>query len=205
MAKRSYRQNCSLAQAVDLLGERWTLLLVRDLLVAPRRFRDLERSLKGIGPNLLAARLKDLEAAGIVERCDGEGRARTYALTHSGVALEPAVLALVRWGLTHGPGNQPGFHHQDDWDLLALKALFRPHRAGPLELRVQYRAAEMTGWMKLTAGTATIGLGELDRADLVIDGTVADLFLSDEPPERLLSRGSASDLQHYMSAFALRA
>jgi DNA-binding HxlR family transcriptional regulator len=122
MSKRSYKQNCALARANDVIGERWTLLLVRDLLISPHRFNQLLASQKGMGTNLLASRLKDLETANIVERRAGEGGARLYVLTERGRALEPAVLALIRWGLTHGPENRPGDHHHDEWDLLALKA-----------------------------------------------------------------------------------
>ena len=97
MAKRSYRQNCALAQASDVLGERWTLLLVRDLLVGPRRFGALSKSLKGMGSNLLAARLKELEAAGIIERRATDAGGHLYALTERGQALEPNCGRYIRW------------------------------------------------------------------------------------------------------------
>jgi DNA-binding HxlR family transcriptional regulator len=205
MAKRSYKQNCALAQAVDVIGERWTLLLIRDLLVGPRRFRDLLQSQKGIGTNLLAARLKDLELAGILERRNSGGGTHTYALTHSGKALEPSVLALVRWGLVHGPQNQPDYHHHDDWDLVALKALFQPQRAGDLAVTAQFHSDTLNGWMKIDAGTASIGLGQLATADLVIAATITDLFMGREPPESVLAVGDAENLKRFMSAFALRA
>ncbi|MGI9247862.1 MAG: winged helix-turn-helix transcriptional regulator [Woeseiaceae bacterium] len=205
MAKRSYKQNCALAQAVDVVGERWSLLLIRDLLVGPRRFRDLTQSLKGIGTNLLAARLKDLELAGILERRSRNGGTHTYALTQSGQALEPAVLALVRWGLVHGPQNQPDYHHQDDWDLVALKALFQPQRAGNLIIGVQFTSDTLTGWMKIDAGAVSIGLGQLATADLVVVATIADLFKGREPPESVLAAGDVANLRRFMSVFALRA
>ena len=201
MAKRSYRQNCALARAIDVVGERWTLLLVRDLLVGPRRFRDLVRSLKGIGTNLLASRLKELEDAGLIERRDAAG----YALTKSGEALEPAVLALVRWGLVHGPRNQPGDYHEDEWDLVALKALFQPQRAVDLRLAVQFDSDAMTGWMRIDAGNVAIGLNRLANPDLVIDATIAELFTGERQPESLLDSGDAGDLERFMRAFALRA
>ena len=201
MAKRSYRQNCALARAADVIGERWTLLLVRDLLVGPRRFRDLVRSLKGIGTNLLTSRLKDLETAGLIERRGEQG----YALTTSGLALEPAVLALVRWGLVYGPQNQPGDYHEDEWDLVALKALFQPQRAGNLQLRVQFDSKELLGWMQIDPGSVSIGAGRIDDPTLVIDGTIAGLFTGEIAPESLLISGNAEDLKRFMKAFALRA
>lgn len=205
MTKRSYRQNCALARAIDVIGERWTLLLVRDLLAGPRRFRDLARSLKGIGTNLLTDRLKDLESAGLIERRRIDGGASAYALTASGAALEPAILALVRWGLVHGPQNRPEDHHQDDWDLVALKALFQSKRADDLSTSVQFDAAGLQGWVKIDAGSVSISRGRSENPDLVIAGSIADLFTGSDTPASLLSAGEERDLARFMSAFALRA
>jgi DNA-binding HxlR family transcriptional regulator len=177
MTKRSYRQNCALALAADLVGERWSLLLIRDLLVGPKRYKDLNQSLQGMGTNLLASRLKELEEAGIIERQERGGGAHVYALTDSGRALEPAILALVRWGLTFLPDRIEGFYHQDDWDLVALKAI---------------RDQQLT-----------IGLGESGKADITINGTVEDLFVETKNPAALLSSGSPQELNQFMSSFAL--
>ncbi len=201
MARRRYRQNCALARAADVIGERWTLLLIRDLLVGPRRFRDLARSLRGIGTNLLSSRLKELETAGLIERRGAQG----YALTASGAALEPAVLALVRWGFVYGPQNQPGDYHEDPWDLVALKALFQPQRAGAQGLRVQFDSDGLQGWMRIESGSASIGVGRLQDPELVIGGTIAELFTGDVAAESLLVSGDPKDLQKFIQAFALRA
>ena len=202
MSKRSYQQNCALARAGDVIGERWSLLLVRDLLVAPRRFNELLASLKGMGTNLLAKRLKDLEAAGVVERANAKG---AYSLTARGYALEPAILALVRWGLLHGPENRPGDHHRHDWDLLALKSVFQPDRADGLSLTVQFDCDALQGWVRIEAQTMAIGLGQVDGADISIAGTVSDLFLGDKEPLTLINAGSPDDLRRFVAAFALRA
>ncbi len=100
MSKRSYDQHCTVAHALDVVGERWTLLLVRELLTGPKRFKDLLWGLPGIGTNLLAARLKALEEHGVVRRGTlpppaGSG---IYELTGLGRSLEPVVVALSRWG-----------------------------------------------------------------------------------------------------------
>ena len=205
MSKRSYQQNCALARANDVIGERWTMLLLRDLLISPLRFNELLVSLKGMGTNLLASRLKDLEAADIVERREGEGGTRVYALTDRGRALEPAVLALIRWGLAHGPENQPGDHHRDGWDLLALKALFQPDRATDRAVCVQFAAPDFAGWARIEDRRMSIGAGVAENADIGINGTVADLFLVAATPSDLLTKGAAADLRAFMSAFALRA
>src|SRR5436305_5264922 len=101
--RRSYNQYCGLAAALDMLGERWTLLIVRELLVRPCRYRDLLANLPGIGTNLLAERLKFLTDNGIVQQRDVGGRSKrqVYELTNAGQALRPVVLSLARWGLEH--------------------------------------------------------------------------------------------------------
>ncbi len=204
MSRRSYRQNCALARASDVVGERWTMLLLRDLLISPRRFNELQQSLRGIGANLLAARLKDLEAAGIVERRAGEGGTRVYALTAAGIALEPAVLALIRWGLSYGPENREGDHHRKDWDLLALKAMFRPERALDLAVTAQFDAPEFQGWARIADEQMSVGVGAAVDADLKIHGTVPELFVDAAHPPDLLSKGETGSLRRFMGAFALR-
>lgn len=201
MSKRSYQQNCALARAGDVVGERWTLLLVRDLLVAPRRFNELLASLKGMGTNLLADRLRYLEGAGVIERVHARG---AYSLTAKGNALEPAILALIRWGLLHGPDNRPGDHHRHDWDLLALKSAFQQNRADGLSLIVSFDCDKFLGWVRIEDRLMTIGLGQTDHADLAIAGTVADLFLGNKDRQALISAGSPEDLQRFIAAFALR-
>ena len=204
MAKRSYKQNCALAQASDVIGDRWSLLLVRDLLVSPRRFGELQQSLRGIGTNLLSSRLRELEAAGIIERLDGGEFRHHYGLTEAGKALEEAVLSLVRWGLAYGPENQKGYHHQNDWDLLALKALFQAKRAGDLSVCVQFKTDDFAGWMAIENQRVRMGLGEADSADVIVDGTIKDVFTG-PPSNRLCSSGSKEKLQRFMSAFVLPA
>lgn len=202
MTRRSYKQNCALAQASDVIGERWSLLLVRDLLVGPRRFGELQHSLRGIGTNLLASRLRELENAGIVERMEAAEFRHHYGLTNAGRALEPTLLSLVRWGLVHGPENQKGYHHQDDWDLLALKALFQADQAGDLSICIQFKTEEFAGWMSIRNRSARIGLGETESADVIVDGTIKDLFFGPQA-DQLYSAGSKRILKQFMSAFAL--
>jgi DNA-binding HxlR family transcriptional regulator len=203
MAKRSYKQNCALALAEDVIGERWSLLLVRDLLVSPRRYGELARSLKGMGTNLLAARLKDLESAGIVTRQNDAAGVQTYILTGHGRALEPAVLALIRWGMVCGPEGEEGFHHHDDWDLLALRALFQPEKAGKLSVKTQFKSPDFTGWMSIDGQSVEMGLGELPGADVIVNGTIKELFTGTQSPSASLEYGPLSKLEAFMSVFAL--
>lgn len=202
MSKRSYKQNCALARASDVIGERWTLLLLRDLLIYPRRFNQLLASQKGMGTNLLAARLKDLEAAGLVERPGDD--TRVYALTDRGRALEPAVLALIRWGLTHGPENQPGDHHHDDWDLLALKSMFQTERAAGIAVTVQFASPGLEGWAEIEDCEMRIGVGSAAQADVTVNATIAELFVKSENPMDLVTSGAPAALRRFMHAFALQ-
>lgn len=125
MERKSYGQFCALARALDRVGDRWTLLIVRELLLGPRTFRDLTRTLPGVGPSLLSKRLSGLVHDGIIQRNDAPTRSKTveYALTPAGQALEGAVLELIRWGarwMTSGPGDDAV---EPEWALLAIRAL----------------------------------------------------------------------------------
>ena len=95
---RTYDQHCSLALALDVVGDRWALLIIRDLLLGARRFGELLEGLPGIGTDILTSRLRDLEAAGLVSRRQ-EGRASWYQLTEEGRALQPAMRELAIWGV----------------------------------------------------------------------------------------------------------
>src|SRR5919106_979619 len=99
MAKRSYPQYCALARAFDVIGERWTPLLLRELSVGPRRYADLQVALPGVGTSLLAARLKELEAEGLVRRrfLSPPAARWVYDLTEDGRELADALLPLARW------------------------------------------------------------------------------------------------------------
>jgi len=202
MAKRTYKQNCALAQASDVIGERWSLLLIRDLLVGPRRFGELQQSLRGIGANLLAARLRDLEATGIVERPTSRELRQHYRLTAAGRALEATVLPLIRWGLTYGPKNRKGYYHQDDWDLLALKSLFDSKLAGDLSVCVQFKTESFVGWVAIDGQDISIGLGEAGSVDVVVNGTIKELFFMPLIDE-LVESGSAVKLRRFRSSFSL--
>jgi len=121
---RSYGQYCGLARALDVVGDRWNLLIVRQLLMAPARYRELLDGLPGVATNLLADRLRDLETAGVVERrLAEEGNAIVYALTPWGAELREPVEGLIRWStplMTRGPGED---HVHADWLVVALPAL----------------------------------------------------------------------------------
>ena len=178
MSERKYNQDCALARASDLLGERWTLLIVRDLLIAPRRFGELETRLKGMGTNLLAKRLKDMQHARLVS--GGEARS-AYHLTEMGRALEPMVLQLVRWSLHWVRHNtKPAGLHFLDWDLLAFKSLFVPDPKMRKPMVARFKAGEWIAWIRIDQQCFAFGLGEPDHApDVSFLCTVAGLRQAD--------------------------
>lgn len=121
---RSYGQYCGLARSLEVVGDRWNLLIVRQLLIAPARYGDLREGLPGIATNLLADRLRELEAAGVIERrLAGEGSVVEYALTPWGVQLRQPIESLIRWStplMVRGPGDDV---FRPEWLALAVPAL----------------------------------------------------------------------------------
>src|ERR671935_1813637 len=141
MTSRTYDQFCGVARALDLVGERWALLVVRDLILGPKRFTDLRRGLPGIGTNVLAARLKELERAGVVQRriLPPPAASAVYELTEYGRALEGPLLALGRWGAGSMGQREDGRSLRSEWLAVALKAFFRPEAAADVRADVELR------------------------------------------------------------------
>lgn len=157
MGQRRYGQYCGLAHAVELVGERWTLLIVRDLLVGPKRFTELRRGLVRIPTNILSARLKRLEADGLVRRrvLPRPASAVVYELTEYGRELDEIVLALGRWG-----ARTLGDPHEDDLVtpdsiITALRATFRPEAAVGLDLIVELRVGDVVVTARINDGVLT--------------------------------------------------
>lgn len=163
--KRTYRQNCALALSSDILGERWTLLIIRELLIQPCRFKDLNSVLVGMGTNLLTNRLKEMEAIGLIERQVKTDKRSPYQLSPKGQEAEAIVLAMIRWGqgdIVQSQG-QVDFMHHPHWDLLAMKALFIPELYRPqnptLITVIQFHTDSFSGWSKVQAEGLSFGLG----------------------------------------------
>lgn len=166
---RSYGQYCGLARSLEVVGDRWNLLIVRQLLVAPARYRDLIEGLPGIATNLLADRLRDLEASGVVERrLAGQGSVVEYALTAWGAELRRPIESLIRWStplMVRGPESDS---FRPEWLALAVPAL--------LDARVKVRTSATVGLeigylpFQLRATRSGFEVGPQDGRDL--DATV---------------------------------
>ena len=205
--KRSYKQNCALAYGLDIIGERWTLLIVRELLIADKRYGELMENLPGIGTNLLADRLKEMEERGLIDRAGGR-----YGLTDLGRGLEPVVHAIVRFGLLLNKPDDNNWLTRPEWDVVALRALydadsddgiegsnvlelnksaFLIEKAGD-EVRIRQgdddAAATRVSLSKATA--RRLGAGKLRLTDAIRSG-------------RVVVRGARSDARRLLSAFGL--
>lgn len=177
MKKREFGQYCGLARALELVGERWALLIVRDLTVRPRRYTDLQSGLPGIPTNVLATRLKELEEAGIVERrvAPAPQRGLVYALTTTGQELEPAIHALGRWGATQLGEPRPGEVVTPEAATLNLRAGFRPEQATGLTASWEIRIRDFTLHAVVTDGKLDANVGPAPVGpDLVIAVKLAD-------------------------------
>jgi DNA-binding HxlR family transcriptional regulator len=142
MSKARYNQFCALARAAEIVGERWTLLIIRELLLAPMRFGDLRERLADISPALLTDRLNGLTEAGMVQRTalPAPFNAQVYELTETGRAIQPAIRELIRWGGRFLFPVRKGETFDPDWVLLALEAIARRTAVPPcrIGLRIPY-------------------------------------------------------------------
>jgi DNA-binding HxlR family transcriptional regulator len=193
MAVRSYGQYCGLAYALELVGERWALLIVRDLILGPKRFTDLNRGLPGIPSNVLSARLKELEERGIVRRrlLPSPARSIVYELTEYGQELEDILLRLGLWGARSLRDPRAGDMLTPAALLLALRASFRPDAARKLQATYEVRVGEVVVHARVDNGLLEVAEGSLANADLVIetDQTLRSMMSGEISPEDAVEAG----------------
>lgn len=162
MTKRSYGQYCALAKTLDLVGERWTLLVVRELIFGPRRYSDVLQALPGIGTSLLAERLKNLEAAGVVRRRElpPPAASTVYELTDSGADLARALLPLVMWGARNLlTATKPGEQFRVVWPLLVVRETFDRSRAEGVDDTYEFVVEGSVGHLRVHGGRIDVREG----------------------------------------------
>jgi DNA-binding HxlR family transcriptional regulator len=185
-AKRSYGEACRFAHALDLVGERWALLVVRELLLGPKRFTDLRAGLPHASSNILSERLRDLEQGGVIQRrkLPPPAASWVYELTEWGRELEPIVTKLGAWG-ARSPFPPETQEIGPDSIVLALRSLFDPGAAGDLSAAYELRIAEERFRVEIAAGELNLDRGA--AADPTASIAVADAptlaaVLTDELP-----------------------
>lgn len=176
---RTYGEACAAAHALDLVGERWALLVVRELLLGPKRFADLRAGLPGISPNVLAERLRGLEGAGIVRRrkLPPPAASKVYELTGWGAELEPVIVSLGRWG-ARSTLRSPDAGMSVDALVLSFRTMFDPRAAGGLSASYELRLGEDRFRATVGGGRFEISRGVADRPDAIVEtdpGTLAAL------------------------------
>jgi DNA-binding HxlR family transcriptional regulator len=168
---RTYGDGCAIARALDVIGERWALLVVRELLLGPKRYTDLRGGLPNASPNVLSERLRELERAGVVRRrkLPPPAGSRVYELTEWGLALEEIVLSLGRWAARSPtpPGDAPIV--SADSVILALRALFDPDAARGLRAGYELRLGEDRFRIEVADDAFEVVRGGVDQADATIE------------------------------------
>jgi len=161
--ERNYRQYCGLAVALDAVGERWTLLIVRELLTGPRRYNDLLAGLPGVGTNLLADRLKKLCAMDVVERQD-----TGYRLGPRGEQLRETVLALSKWGISQLGEPREDMVARPQWGLLAVQAMADAGRLPEVSESYEFRIDDEVFHLVVDRGALSVARGAAADPALVI-------------------------------------
>ena len=177
MAKaRSYGDRCGVARGLDLVGERWALLVVRDLLLGPKRFTDLHSGLSGLSPDVLTQRLRELAEGGVIRRRKLAPPAGSwvYELTDWGRELEPIVTALGRWG-THAPIREGSTTIGADSVILGIRLLFSPERAEDLTATYLLRLDGQPFRLHIAQGVLDVHREEPEHVDAAIDTDAATL------------------------------
>ena len=174
--KRNYDEGCAAAHGLDLIGERWALLVVRELLLGPKRFTDLRTSLPHVSPNVLAQRLRDLEATGVVRhtKLPPPAAFQVYELTDWGTQLEPVIMALGRWA-ARSPAMPFTSPTSVNSLILALKTMFDPEAASGFEAQLELRLGEETFRVRVADRALELERGQVAQPDAVLEGDTETL------------------------------
>jgi DNA-binding HxlR family transcriptional regulator len=170
-SRRWYPDACGTALAMELVGERWALLVIRELMFGPKRFSDLRADLPGISANVLTQRLEGLEAAGVLvrRRLPPPASAQVYELTPWGYEAEPIFQVLGRWA-TRSPGHDPTLPLSNVSLMLSFRTMFDPDRAGNLKARIGFRLGGETFVVSIEKGELSAERGAVEGAELIFTG-----------------------------------
>ena len=205
---KSYRELCSVAKALDVLGDRWTLLILRELLIqGPCRYTDLANGLPGIASNLLSDRLRALETSGLVWREPAPPPVATtlFRLTERGRATEPVVVALARWGTPLIADASPNDAVRAHWVRFSASAFLRDRDPGRVPLTVQLHTPLGSSFIEISADGVSTRAGTADNPDITLEGMPqlilrllgGDLTVSESQEQGLALRGDLSVLDGF--------
>jgi len=191
--RRTYDDACAAAHALDLVGERWALLVVRELLLGPKRFTDLKAGLPGASPNVLAQRLRELEAVGVLRRrkLPPPAASRVYELTPWGEELEPVIVRLGRWG-ARSPSKPRDASMGVDSLILSFRTMFDGRAAEGLRAGYEFRFGEDRFRALVDGGRFEISRGISSRPGVVVEtdpDTLAGLVYAGRPLAEALEAG----------------
>ncbi len=195
MSHKSYNQYCGLAYALDIVGERWTILIIRELMAGPRRFTDLMDGLPGISTNLLSERLKNLEQEGILSRrvLPPPAGSTVYELTAVGLALEKSLLELGKWGSQFVPPSPDGVALLNVGSYaLTLKTFFRPEQAQEVDETYELRIDNEVLQVQIKRGEIDVQQGQALKADAIFQTdmpTYLRLLQRQLQPEMAVAQG----------------
>jgi DNA-binding HxlR family transcriptional regulator len=210
---RTYEDGCAAAHALDLVGERWALLVVRELLLGPKRFTDLRAGLPHASPNVLSQRLRELEGAGVVRRrkLPPPAASRVYELTEWGEELEPVVISLGRWG-ARSPSRPRDAGLGVDSLILSLRTMFDPRAAEGIEASFELRLGEDVFRAEVADGRFEIDREGAEQPAAAIEAdpaTLAALVYEGRPLDEALRsgkveiEGDAEAVERFLTLFVL--
>lgn len=193
-SKRRYDDACGLALGLDLIGERWALHVIRELMFGPKRFNELRAGLPGISANILTQRLEGLERHGVLtrRRLPPPASAQVYELTPWGYEAEPIIRVLGRWAV-RSPIHDPGLPLSSASLMLSFQTMLDPARAEGIDARIGFRFGEEGFVGRLTPGRFAITRGDPEGADLILLGdptTIAAAVYGGQPLAELEAAGA---------------
>jgi DNA-binding HxlR family transcriptional regulator/putative sterol carrier protein len=196
VGRRKYEDACAVAHGLELVGERWALLVVRELLLGPKRFTDLLSGLPGASPDVLTQRLRELTGAGVVHRrrLPPPAASWVYELTNWGAELEPIVLRLARWS-SRSPGMRYDAPIGVDSVVLSLKALFDAPAAEGFSATLGLRLGDQAFRLVIDDGRLEVSRGDPEPADAVLDTDQATLLAVLRTERPLAEMGNAGSLR----------
>lgn len=205
--KRSYHDSCGLAQALDLVGERWALLVVRELVFGPKRFTDLKAGLPGISPNVLTQRLAELEQIGVIQkrRLPPPVAASVYDVTDWGRELDEAMMVLGRWAAKSPTFDTSGVLSADS-AMMSIRTMFQPAAAHDLSVSLNLVLGDDLFHVSIRRGRIRVERGSADDADATVETdpkTLAQILYEGRDPGDATVTGDATAFERFRSAFSM--